>query len=60
MPLESANKINKLLSEGTPNGLYFSEWLTAHGYSPQLLRQYRQSGWLEYCWRGCRRHFENL
>ncbi len=56
MPLEK----NKLLLEGTTNGLYFSEWLTAHGYSPQLLRQYRQSGWLEYCWRGGRHHFENL
>lgn len=29
MPLSSANKINKLLSEGIPNGLYFSEWLAA-------------------------------
>lgn len=52
MPLSNANKINKLLSEGLPNGLYFSEWLAANGYSPQLLRQYRNSGWLEMLNRG--------
>ena len=52
MPLESGNKINRLLAEGIPNGLYFSEWLTAKGYSPQLLQQYRNSGWLEMLNRG--------
>ena len=52
MPLSSANKINKLLSEGIPNGLYFSEWLAANGYSPQLLQQYRNTGWLEMLNRG--------
>ena len=29
MALETGNKLNNLLSEGTPNGLYFSEWLGA-------------------------------
>ena len=41
------NKINKLLSEGIPNGVFFSKWLTANNYSPQLLSQYKKSGWLE-------------
>ncbi len=27
MALETGNKLNNLLSEGTPNGLYFSEWM---------------------------------
>ena len=52
MPLSNANKINKLLAEGIPNGLYFSEWLGANGYSPQLLQQYRNTGWLEMLNRG--------
>lgn len=52
MPLSNASKINKLLSEGIPNGLYFSEWLGANGYSPQLLLQYRNTGWLEMLNRG--------
>lgn len=32
--------------QGTPNGLYFSEWLKKEGYSDQLLNKYRHSAWL--------------
>lgn len=46
MSLESQNKINQLLLSGTRNGLFFSEWLKKNGYSDQLIRKYRQSGWL--------------
>jgi len=52
MALETRNKLNNLLSEGIPNGLYFSEWLIAHGYSSQLLQQYRNSDWLKLLTRG--------
>jgi len=46
MSLEYKNKINQLLLLGVPNGLYFSEWLKRNGYSDQLLKKYRESGWL--------------
>lgn len=46
MSLESHYKINQLLLSGTRNGLFFSEWLKKKGYSDQLIRKYRQSGWL--------------
>lgn len=46
MSLESKNKVNQLLILGTKNGLFFSEWLKKKGYSDQLIRKYRQSGWL--------------
>ncbi len=29
-----------------PNGLMFSDWLKAQGYSAQLLKKYRESNWL--------------
>lgn len=28
------------------NGLFFSDWLRKNGYSDQLIRKFRQSGWL--------------
>lgn len=46
MGLESQNKINQLMMSGIRNGLYFSEWLKKNGYSDQLVKKYRQSGWL--------------
>lgn len=52
MTLEIGNKINKLLAEGTHNGLYFSSWLAAHGYSPQLMLQYQKTGWFTMLNRG--------
>ena len=46
MSLEYQSKLNRLLVIGKKNGLFFSEWLRKNGYSDQLIRRYRQSGWL--------------
>ena len=46
MSLETRNKLNRLLILGKKNGLLFSDWLKKNGYSDQLVRKYRQSGWL--------------
>ena len=46
MSLEYQSKLNRLLVLGKKNGLFFSEWLRKNGYSDQLIRKYRQSGWL--------------
>ncbi len=43
----SSKKINQLLS-ATPNGVVLlSSWLKNQGYSPHLVKRYRNSGWLE-------------
>ena len=46
MSLEYKSKLNQLLVLGKKNGLFFSDWLRKKGYSDQLIRKYRQSGWL--------------
>ncbi|MBO5844616.1 MAG: type IV toxin-antitoxin system AbiEi family antitoxin [Bacteroidales bacterium] len=46
MSLEFQSKLNQLLVLGKKNGLFFSDWLKKKGYSDQLIRKYRQSGWL--------------
>ena len=46
MSLEYQSKLNRLLVLGKKNGLFFSDWLRKNGYSDQLIRKYRQSGWL--------------
>ncbi len=46
MDVESRSKINQLLLSSTPKGLLFSEWLKKNGYSDQLIKRYRESGWL--------------
>lgn len=45
MSIEKGNKINQLLQQGVKGGLYFSSWLKENGYSDQLLKQYKLSGW---------------
>jgi len=52
MALAEQDKLNKLLTIGVPHGLYFSEWLTANGWSNQLVQCYCQNGWLERLCRG--------
>lgn len=47
MDISIGSKINRLLSNGTYGGLFFSEWLDRMGYSAQLIKRYRESGWLE-------------
>ena len=46
MAIETRSKINNLLMNSYPGGLLFSEGLKKQGYSDQLLKQYRNSGWL--------------
>lgn len=46
MSIESGTKINGLLSKVRPSGLMFSGWLKARGYSDQLQKRYRDTGWL--------------
>lgn len=46
MSVFSGSKINQLLSNGTYGGLFFSEWLRKMGYSSQLIKRYKESGWL--------------
>lgn len=46
MSIEKVNKLNHLLMNGNPGGLYFSAWLKENGYSDQLIKRYRDSGWL--------------
>ena len=52
MNIEQKTKINQLLLSATPRGLLFSEWLKKNGYSDQLIKRYRESGWLTMLSRG--------
>lgn len=45
MNIEKGNKLNLLLQNWQPGGLFFSSWLKKNGYSDQLMQQYRKSGW---------------
>ena len=46
MNIDSRSKINSLLMAIIPGGLLFTEGIKKQGYSDQLMKQYRQSGWL--------------
>lgn len=46
MSVESANKLNRLLQNCNLGELFFSSWLKKNGYSDQLVKKYRDSGWL--------------
>ncbi len=52
MSIATVSKINRLLAETVPGGLMFASWLRAEGYSAQLIKRYRDSGWLEGLSRG--------
>lgn len=45
MSIEQGNKLNQLLQNWQPGGLFFSSWLNKNGYSNQLIHKYRLSGW---------------
>lgn len=51
MSIATAPKINRLLADAVPGGLLFAAWLRK-GYSAQLIKRYRNSGWLEGLSRG--------
>lgn len=46
MVIQKGNKLNQLLQKNRAGGLLFSAWLKKNGYSDQLLKRYRDSGWL--------------
>ena len=52
MSIATTSKLNRLLSESLPGGILFAGWLRKEGYSSQLLKKYRDSGWLESLARG--------
>lgn len=52
MSRATASKINQLLTNAVPGGLLFAAWLRKEGYSAQLIKRYRDSGWLEGLSRG--------
>ena len=52
MSVTNQSKINYLLQKVDPNGLFFSEWMKKEGYSGQLVKRYRDSGWLDMLSRG--------
>lgn len=46
MSIIYGTKINQLLANTTSTGLLFADWLKKEGYSGQLQKKYRDSGWL--------------
>ena len=46
MSILYGKKINQLLANTAPTGLLFADWLKKKGYSVQLQKKYRDSGWL--------------
>lgn len=52
MSVSNQSKLNQLLNGEQSGSLLFSEWLNANGYSNQLLKTYRDSGWLKTLCRG--------
>lgn len=52
MSVVTISKINRLLYDAVPGGLLFAAWLRKEGYSAQLIKRYRDSGWLEGLSRG--------
>lgn len=52
MSIDTKNKLNRLLQPEQPGKLFFSAWLKKNGYSDQLLKRYRSSGWLESLTKG--------
>ena len=47
MTIDKGKKLNLLLQKKNSGGLYFSAWLKENDYSDQLLKSYRDSGWLK-------------
>ncbi len=46
MGVATGTKINRLLLNADSSGLLFSGWMRSQGYSDQLQKKYRDSGWL--------------
>lgn len=52
MSVVATSKINQLLTDAVPGGLLFAAWVRKEGYSAQLIKRYRDSGWIESLSRG--------
>jgi hypothetical protein len=52
MNISTGTKINQLLAQTSPSGLMFSEWMSKQGYSAQLQKRYRDTGWLSTLCKG--------
>ena len=52
MGVPTTSKINSLVHSKYAGGLMFSEWLNKEGYSKQLLKKYRTTGWIKTVCRG--------
>lgn len=46
MSISNGTKINQLLASTSQSGLIFSDWMKRSGYSAQLQKRYRDTGWL--------------
>lgn len=46
MSIATGTKLNRLLLNADTSGLLFSQWMKSQGYSDQLQKKYRDSGWL--------------
>ena len=52
MSIANGTKINQLLANSNTSGLLFSDWLKRNGYSDQLQKRYRDTGWLSSLCKG--------
>ena len=47
MSTDNNTKINQLINAHPPEAVLLAGWLTSHGYSPDLQKRYRKSGWFD-------------
>ncbi|NET56431.1 MAG: hypothetical protein F6K47_09740 [Symploca sp. SIO2E6] len=47
MTQDNTTKLNYLLRSWPPGEVITSKWLTTHGYTPDLVKRYQESSWLE-------------
>ncbi|WP_029279228.1 type IV toxin-antitoxin system AbiEi family antitoxin [Pedobacter borealis] len=57
MSTENHSKINYLLQSQPYGTVFLSSWLAMEGYSPDLQKRYRNSGWLESVGTGAMKRF---
>lgn len=47
MSIKKHTKINLLINAHPPEAVLLAGWLSEHGYSPELQKRYRKSGWFD-------------
>lgn len=61
MNTKNETKINRLLRRQPPGTALAVAWLTEQGYSPELLKQYKKSGWFDSIGTGAmKRHGDDV